>query len=277
MMRKIIMKTLCVCVMALLALPSGGGQCFANIDIVGDLTYRFNVSPGQEVRGQIAIRNYSKEESVQVSINQNDYHCYADGRNEYPSPGSHNRSNALWMALSPRQLIIPPDSIGTFEYVICTPKEESLRGTYWSLIIVEPIGQERLQVPDGSKEDMAYNVTTVFKYAIQMITDVGTSGVQEIQFIDKRLRTVEGMPVLDLDIENTGERVIRPVVWAELYDQQGNQAGKFEGGRRWIYPGSSCRFEIPLKGIKPGDYKVLLVADGGEDEAFGAQYALVVK
>ncbi len=181
------------------------------------------------------------------------------------------------MALSPRQLIIPPDSIGTFEYVICTPKEESLRGTYWSLIIVEPIGQERLQVPDGSKEDMAYNVTTVFKYAIQMITDVGTSGVQEIQFIDKRLRTVEGMPVLDLDIENTGERVIRPVVWAELYDQQGNQAGKFEGGRRWIYPGSSCRFEIPLKGIKPGDYKVLLVADGGEDEAFGAQYALVVK
>ena len=67
---------------------------------------------------------------------------------------------------------------------------------------------------------------------------------------------------------NTGERVIRPLVWTELYDEQGNLAGRFEGGQRWIFPECSCRFEIPFQGVKAGEYKALVIADGGEDEAF---------
>ncbi|MDD3425245.1 MAG: hypothetical protein PHT10_00010 [Aminobacterium sp.] len=269
---------ICFCVTAILLFVVRPEFALAsNVDVEGDLTYRFTVTPGQEIRGQIVVRNNDKEQQIQVAINQSDYLCFADGSNDYGEPGSIARSNALWMTITPRHLVIPAAGTASFNYVINVPKETTLCGSYWSLIMVEPIDQIQLQPPIDADGNMAFGVMTVFKYAIQMITDIGNTGVRDIEFADKKLINAGGVSILALDIANKGERVIRPVVWAELYDEQGNHAGRFEGGRRWIYPGSSCRFEIPFKDVKAGQYKTLIIADGGEEEAFGAQYALILK
>ncbi|WP_286953438.1 MULTISPECIES: hypothetical protein [Aminobacterium] len=279
MMRQTVRRALLtISVMVFFFFVMGTGVVLAStVDIEGDLTYRFAVTPGQEIRGQLVIRNNDKEQPVQVAINQSDYLTYADGRNDYGQPGSTSRSNALWMVLTPRQLTIPPSGTAIVNYVIQVPKDPSLCGTYWSMIMVEPLDQFMLEPPKGIDSNMAFNVMTIFKYAVQMITDIGNTGIRNIEFADKKLISDGSKSVLALDIVNTGERVIRPLVWTELYDEQGNLAGRFEGGQRWIFPECSCRFEIPFQGVKAGEYKALVIADGGEDEAFGAQYALVLK
>ena len=65
---------LTISVMVFFFFVMGTGVVLAStVDIEGDLTYRFAVTPGQEIRGQLVIRNNDKEQPVQVAINQSDY------------------------------------------------------------------------------------------------------------------------------------------------------------------------------------------------------------
>ena len=82
--------------------------------------------------------------------------------------------------------------------------------------------------------------------------------------------------VLLVDVENVGERLLRPFVWAELYDSEGMVVGTFEGDRFRTYPGTSVRYRIDVSDVPEGSYKALVVADCGEEDAFGIQYSITI-
>jgi len=82
---------------------------------------------------------------------------------------------------------------------------------------------------------------------------------------------------LQLDLENTGQRYLRLLVWAELYDEQGTSVGRFQAGRRGVYPGCSTRFHADLSQVPPGKYNALVVADNGDEYVFGARYDLEIE
>ena len=79
---------------------------------------------------------------------------------------------------------------------------------------------------------------------------------------------------MQVDIENTGQRWLRPYLWAELYDDTGRYIGRFENGRKRIYPGTSVRYKVDLSDVPKGIYKALVVADCGGDYVFGAERTL---
>lgn len=245
----------------------------AGVSVVGGLTREATLQPGARTEGQIVLRN-NTDRPQEVRVYQTDYRFWADGRNEYGDPGSTPRSNAPWIVHTPQQLTVPPKSTESVYYSIQAPPRDDLVGTYWSMLMVEPIAAETLEPPEPEKGKVTIGIRTVMRYAIQMVTHIGDTGARDLKFADRRLLLEAGRRTLQLDLENTGERWLSPVVWAELYDEQGVSLGRFEGGRFRIYPGCSVRYQIDLSEAPAGAYRALIVADNGDEYVFGAQYDL---
>lgn len=246
-----------------------------SLNVVGDLSYNFNLEPGGRVMGDITVENEGDEDG-DVRIYLVDYLHYADGRSQFDKAGSSSRSNAPWFSVSPGQASVPAGGSLKVHYSLSVPANPALRGTYWSILMVEPIPKSLL-TPTEQKDDVNLRVLTVTRFGIQMITNIGKSGEVKIRFLDKILVKEGGKPMLRLDVANEGERLATPHVWAEFFNSKGKSSGPIDGSRHRIYPGCTSRYMVDLSGLAPGGYQVVVVADNGDDNVFGAKYALDLK
>ncbi len=115
------------------------------------------------------------------------------------------------------------------------------------------------------------------RYAIQIVTNIGTTGKRSIKVLQKQLLADATGNTLQLDIENTGERWLRPNIRVELYDVKGVLAGRFDGQRMRIYPTCSVRSQVKLGKVAPGKYTALIIIDNGDQSIWGVKYALDIK
>jgi hypothetical protein len=263
----------------------------AGVSVVGGLTREKALEPGAKFEGTIQLQN-TGETTCQVNAYQTDYLFYADGSNLYGEPGSAPRSNAEWFTISPKRLTIPPGEAASVHYSGQVPEIRELAsihddlqlmesvnlvGTYWSMVMVEPVPETDIEAVEGEAGKVKIGIQTKVRYGIQIITNIGDTGVRNIKFLDKRLANQDGQITLQLGIENTGERWLSPTVWVELYDDGGVQVGRFEGGKKRIYPYCSVSHEVNLGGVPKGDYKALVVLDNGDEYVFGAKYDLGIE
>ena len=80
--------------------------------------------------------------------------------------------------------------------------------------------------------------------------------------------------MLQVDIENTGERWIVPEVSVQLFNHEGKQAGWFKARKKRIFPGTSIRHEFDLSKVPAGKYAGVIYVDGGDEAVFGARIKL---
>ena len=73
-------------------------------------------------------------------------------------------------------------------------------------------------------------IRQVIRYGIHMVTHIGDTGVRRLEFLKTRLLREGERKILQVDIENIGERLLKSFLWAELYDEEGSHIGRFEGG-----------------------------------------------
>ena len=236
---------------------------------VSNLSQEWVVELGETYKDGFEITNIS-EEPVTVELYQFDYLFSCDGYSSFPPAGELPRSNASWIRLdySSPYLTIPAKSSKTVSYTIQIPDDPNLVGTYWSVVKVTP-SAGRLVTP---QEGVA--IRQVIEYAIQIVTHIGDTGIRDIRILDSKLLYEGEGAILKIDLENTGERWLRPEAWTELYDENGAVVGPFESPRKRIYPGCSVRHRFPLAGIPGGKYKALVVFDNGDEYVWGAQYDL---
>jgi hypothetical protein len=250
------------------------GSLSAGISLGGGLTHEMVVSRGEDYTGAITIMNTGDEEE-EVKIYQTDYSFTCDGSYYYGDPGNSPRSNSAWIDFSPRLVRVPPEGTVDVSYTISVPDDPGLIGTYWSILMVEVVGN----TPDRQVRDRSRKVTLginqVVRYGVQIVNHVGDTGERRLDFVETRVLREEDGRVLEVDLENVGERWLRPLVWTELYDHIGNFMGRFETGRLRIYPGSSARYRIDVSQIPGGEYKAVVVADCGGDDVFGATYSVI--
>jgi len=248
----------------------------ADISVLGGLTREHTLGPGERVEGKIVINN-SGDKTRTLKIYQTDYLHYANGTSRYDEPGSAPRSNAGWITFTPQQLEVPPNDSASVFYTIQTPQRDELLGTYWSMLMVEPLTEDSPEVAGVDAEGKpAVAVRTVMRYGVQMVADIGTSGSRRAKFGDKTLVVDRGRRLLLVGVENTGERRMEPFVWAELYDEEGRSIGRFEGDRVRLYPSCSARFRVDVTGVPVGTYNTLIVADTGDDDVLGTQAKLEI-
>ena len=168
----------------------------AGVSVVGSLTRGNTVSPGDRYEGDIMVRN-NDEQPVEVRVYKKDYLFYADGRNLYDESGSTPRTNATWLTVQPAQMTVPPKGTGSFHYTVQTPKNAELKGSYWSLLMVEPMAPPAV-LPNQEKNKISMGLQTVIRYAIQIVTDFGESGEWMLKFRDKKLVMKEGKRLFEI-------------------------------------------------------------------------------
>jgi len=242
------------------------------IFIEGGLTHEKTIVPGKTYNGKIVIRNEG-DKAKGVRVYKTDYVFYANGANVYGDPGTIPRSCANWITYSPTRLIVEANSTAEVMYTITVPDADTLTGTYWSMFMIEPIPDNLLN-PNLSKEQIGVKIK--WRYGVQIVLNVGDSGKRKLEFISTKLIKEEDKKTLQVDIENTGERWLKPLVWVELYKEDGTIQGKYSSIIMRIYPGTSVRHKFDLTEVPDGTYKALIVADCGNDDLFGVNYKLKI-
>ncbi len=247
-----------------------------SVIVTGGLTYEFEAAAGGSLEGTIACSN-PDDKPQEIKAYQTDYFFYADGTVLYGDPGKLPRSNARWISISPHQALIPPKESLSIHFSIQVPGDESMKGTYWSVIMIEPVEPGSVESTGGGPGDIGMGLRQVMRYAVQVVTHVGVSSTRQLKFPQIKLAAENEKKILVVDVENTGERWLRGTAWVELYDSKGKYTGKFEGGKQRMYPGTTARFKMDLVGILSDSYKALIVVDCGGNDVFGARVNLVLK
>lgn len=248
----------------------------AGVSVTSGLTYEKGAQVGESYQGTIQLKN-TGEGPQEIKIYQTDYLFFYDGRNIYGEPGKDPRSNADWITFSPHRLTIPPKGTAQVGYTVQVPDDQTRRGTYWSMLMVEGISPASPEAAKQKKDKITVGISQIIRYGLQMITQIGDTGARKLKFVKTKVLKTGDKRILQIDIENIGERLLRPSLWVDLYDLKGRSFGKFEGGKLGIYPNTSVRFRIDLSRVPTGTYKVLVVADCGGDDLFGATYTLKFK
>lgn len=241
----------------------------AQIAVVGNAVDEHEAGPGQRYVSSITVRNLTSEPQP-VRIYQTDYRFSADGTSNFDSAGTVIRSNAAWVRPSASAVTIPPMADIVVSYAVTVPAIDSLRGTYWSAIMVE--GQPRLP-PQARRGQIGLGA--VFRYAVQVATHLPTTGARRVRLTRQGFLTDStGARVFDVVVENTGERAYRPNLWVELYDARGALRKRVEQQRGLLYPGTSLQQRFSFGALPAGVYKALVFADTGDDTVSAAQYKL---
>lgn len=243
----------------------------AGIKVDGSLTHEQRVHPGEISRGVITVRNTGST-PTEVKVYQRDYHFNADGRNDYGAPGKLPRSNADWLQLNREQVRVPAGETANVYYEIQVPNDHALRGTYWSMILVEPVAAREAVTQDLKPGET--QLSQVIRYGIQIVTHIGDSGQADLVFENPRLVKDAKRRLFFVDLRNRGTRWIRPRLSMELHDLRDGTMQRIEGSQQRLYPNTSVRFQFDLSALPLGEYHALIIADGGGDALFGTQLDL---
>lgn len=250
----------------------------AGVSIVGELTHEKSAKVDGTYSGIIFVRN-TGETQQEVKVYQTDYLFFQDGINIYGEPGKDPRSNAKWITFSPNLMTIPTKEKAEIQYTVKLPDDNTLKGTYWSMLMIEGIAKGSLEseIAPPKKDEIKASVKTVFRYGIQMVTNISDTGVRKLKFMEIKTMKEKDKVNLLIGIENIGERLLRPSLYTELYDDKGNYIGKFDGGQLRTYPGTSVKFNVDMSQVPEGKYKAMIIVDCGGDDLFGMPYDLVLE
>ncbi|BAS26427.1 hypothetical protein [Limnochorda pilosa] len=254
----------------------------AQVSLSGSLAHHFDVAPGESYEGVLGLKNRGSEPAV-VRIYQTDYRFDAEGRTYYDEPGTLPRSNARWITVSRSLVTVPAGEESTVLYRISVPTDDRLTGTYWSMIMVEPLlpGDPEAPAPPGRApaEEVALGIRQRFRYGVQVVTEAGGGAKVRLDFADPTLvyREDDRGYTFQVDLANPGERLLIPQVWMELYDARGDRIERLEVEPRRIYPDTSVRVRIDLGPLAHGSYQALVVADNKDASVFAARYTLELR
>jgi len=241
----------------------------ASFSVSGGLTRDLVLRPGDVEEGVIEILS-SSDEPQRIRLYQTDYLFQSDGSNVYGPPGTTPRSNSEWITISPREADLPPLGRVQVVYRVEVPDDTTIRGSYWSMLMVEPLpGVEPLDTPD---DQISVGVHMVVRHGVQFSVTIDGQGERSVK-PHGGLQRIKDATVLQLDLDNTGDFMLRPIVWAEIYDGGGRLMGRLSSDAKRIYPGCSVRHSFDL-GYPPGEYQALVVIDNGDGEVWGCRYNL---
>lgn len=237
-------------------------HAIASIVILNGLAHSKTASIGESYSGYIEIQNASAVAKT-IRIYQTDYTFDYNGNAFYGEDLSAARTNAHWIEFSPKQTRINAGEIIQVKYQVNIPANDSLNGTFWSMMMVEEI------TPPDPNASSQLAITTTMRYAIQIATNIGNTGISSLRKIQHGLSLEENGQTLFLDIENDGEQMITPKFLLEVYDNSGTKVLSTEHPARKLYPGTSLHFGFLVQVLSSGKYSAICFADGGEEEIFG--------
>lgn len=253
----------------------GGPSTALAFSVEGGLTRWHQLQPGGNYSGVISLRN-DGDSTEEVRIYQTHFSYQADGQLDFENAPKTSRSNREWITVSPEQVKIPPQSQIQISYRVTIPNRPGLGGSYWSMVMVESIPEGVLEPVQTEDQSVTFMIQPVFRYGVQVITDIGNQATGAIDFQNSSLvRSPNGYELI-MEVAGKGEKVLEPQLWVEIFHPENGSLGRFLGEAFLLHPGCSTTGKIPLPNLEKGTYQALIVADNGGDEVFGMQVDLVM-
>jgi hypothetical protein len=244
----------------------------ASVVILNGLTHQIEGQEGNTYRGVIEMQNTATTRQT-VKVFLNDYAYKAKGEIYYTEPSGNGRTNAHWIDLNATFIELGPSEKYELFYEVSIPKGLDLNGAYWSVIMVEPVDDLK---PTDSEQGV--NVKNVIRYAIQIVTTIKRDkSVAVLEFLKAHVKKENGVPFLEVDIENKGDLYHLVSMTVEFYGaQDGEEVGVLKSELLSLLPNNSKRFLIDISTIPPGIYKAVVLADCQDDNVFGLNIDLTI-
>lgn len=236
--------------------------------VLSDLSYQGTLEPGETKQVKITLSN-DLERAEQIDLKLTDYSCNAEGEHFFDKPGTKTRSNAPWITLSKERLTLAPQEKTDIYLTIDVPKDLSDKGSFWSVLLVEP--NEPIQPLQDTKE--GYNLKVMVRYAFHIVTTIG-EGKVKLKVVDRQIKVIDGKKLLCLDVANQGDLFLNPKLSVKLYTEQGVQEKTLTAQSERLYPGNSQRYFVDLEGLEKKKYKAFILLDNGDKNLFGDTFAL---
>ena len=249
-------------VVAAAAAPASAQKSFR---VFSSLYDEFDVTPGAEYAGRFDVLNESDGE-LTLQIQPKDIRAEIGRGLAVMDPGAHDRSNAEWLVLDADIVTVQPGERRPVFYRVAVPAGVG-DGSHWSALQITTAEAPRAALPESDRLIQASVGQSVFVY-VQVVTHVGEAA-SEIAFLTSEVAESDGKPVLDLHLQNDGDRSDVVEIWAELYGADGELATRIEGSSRVMHPGTAIRQALDLSGVAPGTYSAIVVAEPSYGDAFG--------
>jgi hypothetical protein len=159
-------------------------------------------------------------------------------------------------------------------YQIRIPQDNKLSGTYFSVIFAEAAEPEP-QAPGEAPVGIAIAQRPPLRCPGSR--QHGNTGEPKIAFPKARLVTGEKEATLEVEVSNSGDRYIRPMVRLELFREDGSAVTSLQEGPVTLPPDSAILLRLSLPKLAPGTYQAALVLDGGGAFIFGKRYRFSLK
>jgi uncharacterized protein (DUF2147 family) len=245
----------------------------AGIVILNGLTHSYKIENGKVYKGKVAIENTSNNpQSVKLFLQDFAYH--SDGTINYSALRTNKRTNGEWIKLNTNLVTLKGKEKTEVFYEITVPNETRDPGSYWSVIIVEPVEDIK---PSDNKPGV--NITSVIRYAIQVITDFETEKAKpDLKFESVKVEKQEGKQTVKIAVANNGNLYCKPTAAIEIYNRKtGEKIGTYSSLTMGLLPDTSKTFYIDISKIPPDKYKAAIIATDEEENAFALNVELEVK
>lgn len=245
----------------------------AGIVVLNGLSHTYKVENGKIYKGKIALENTgNKTQSVKLFLQDFSYH--SDGTIQYSAPHTNSKTNTDWIKMNTNLVTLKSKEKTEILYEITVPERLSDPGSYWSVIIVEPVEEIN---PNDSKQGV--NITSIIRYAIQVITDLDAEKAKpDLKFEGMKIEKENSKQILKIALANNGNLYCKPTVAIEIYDKKsGQKTGSFTSQAMGLLPQTSKSFYIDLEKTPPSLYKAVLIATDEEENAFAINVELEVK
>lgn len=245
----------------------------AGIVILNGLTHSYKIENGKVYKGKVAIENTSNNpQSVKLYLQ--DFSYNADGTTQYSALQTNKRTNGEWIKFNTNLVTLKGKEKTEVFYEITVPNQITDPGSYWSVIIVEPVEDIK---PSDSKNGVS--ITSIVRYAIQVITDYeGDKAQPNLKFESVKVEKEEGKQAAKIAIANNGNLYCKPTATIEIYNRKtGVKVGTFSSITMGLLPSTSKTFYIDISKVPPDKYKATIMATDEEENAFALNVELEVK
>ncbi|MFL9834829.1 WxL protein host-binding domain-containing protein [Chryseobacterium terrae] len=245
----------------------------AGIVVLNGLSHSYQVENGKIYKGKIEIENTGNQ-SQSVKLFLQDYSYKSDGTIYYSAPHTNSKTNTDWITVNTNLITLKAKQKTEVFYEIKVPESISEPGSYWSVIMVEPVEEIK---PNDNKQGV--NITSIIRYAIQIITDFDSEKAKpDLKFEGLKIEKEEGRQILKVAIANKGNLYCKPTANIEIYSKKtGEKLGNFSSQALGLLPGTSKYFYIDISKMPPEKYNAVLIATDEEENAFALNVELEVK
>ncbi|MBO6517864.1 MAG: hypothetical protein JJ975_15065 [Bacteroidia bacterium] len=257
-------------ILSILLVFSMAATTKASLVIVNGLSHEHIVQVGNRSQGSIVIKN-TAETPKRAKIYKSDVEHNCDGQTQFNENTERDRCNSDWTLLSDNEIVISGGQSYTLTYEIEPKTDVEQNGSYWGVIMVEEIKDLDTLTPQRG-----VTVTSLIRYAIQIVTHFENENVKNLEIIGVDIDTTKEVNLLAVSINNTGNYMLKPIMILELYNESGEQVYRNEIPYQKVYPGFCKLFELPVEEVPKGTYNGILVADCGDENIYGLNLELEV-